>query len=64
MDTSNAELFEDIPIYRMPFNTFLDGIGFYGPIIVIIIIFFSLWKQEKYMWIYLLGIFSNNYIIH
>jgi membrane-associated phospholipid phosphatase len=55
------ELFEDIPIYKMPLQTFLDGLGFYGPIIVMFIILFALRNQPKYMWVYFIAIFANNY---
>lgn len=55
-------LFEDIPIYKMPMGMFFDGIGFYGPILVIGVICIALYKQQKYMWIYVIFIFVNNYI--
>ena len=55
------EFFEDIPIYKMSINTFLDGLGFYGPIIVMFIILFALRNQPKYMWVYFIAIFANNY---
>jgi membrane-associated phospholipid phosphatase len=54
--------FEDIPIYDMNMITLFDGIGFYGPIIIIIIIGFVLWKQQKYMWAYFIGVVINNYL--
>jgi membrane-associated phospholipid phosphatase len=56
------EFFEDIPIYKMTIPTFLDGLGFYGPIIVIFIILFALRNQRKYMWVYFIAIFANNYL--
>jgi membrane-associated phospholipid phosphatase len=54
--------FEDIPIYNMPPEMFFDGIGFYGPIIIIVIISIALQKQQKYMLIYLGFIVINNYL--
>ena len=61
-DTSvESTLFEDIPVYKMPISTFLDGMGFYGPLIVICIILFDLRNQPKYMWVYFIAIFANNF---
>lgn len=60
--SGGGALFEDIPIYKMSAVMFFDGIGFYGPIIVIIIICMALYRQQKYMWIYIICIFVNNYI--
>uniref|UniRef100_A0A6C0JWQ1 Phosphatidic acid phosphatase type 2/haloperoxidase domain-containing protein n=1 Tax=viral metagenome TaxID=1070528 RepID=A0A6C0JWQ1_9ZZZZ len=54
--------FEDIPIYKMPMQTFLDGMGFYGPLIVIFIVLFALRNQYKYMWVYFLAVFANNFV--
>jgi membrane-associated phospholipid phosphatase len=56
------EFFEDIQIYKMTIPTFLDGMGFYGPLIVIFIILFALRNQPKYMWVYVIAIFANNYL--
>jgi membrane-associated phospholipid phosphatase len=55
-------LFEDIPIYKMSIPTFLDGIGFYGPFIILFIIIYTLRNQHKYMWVYIFGVFLNNYL--
>ena len=61
-DVSNKKVFfEDIPIYKMNIQTFLDGLGFYGPLVVILIILIALRNQPKYMWVYFIGIFVNNY---
>lgn len=57
----NKEFFEDIPIYKMTIVTFLDGLGFYGPIIVLFIIVYALRKQTKYMGVYFIAVFINNY---
>lgn len=54
--------FEDIPIYNMPPEMFFDGVGFYGPIIIIVIISIALQKQQKYMLIYLGFVFINNWV--
>jgi membrane-associated phospholipid phosphatase len=53
--------FEDIPIYKMSIPTFLDGIGFYGPIILIFIVLWALRNQPKYMFVYFIAIFANNF---
>ena len=61
-DQSNKNpLFEDIPIYEMSISVFLDGIGFYGPFIIIFIILLALHTQPKYMWVYFIAIFANNF---
>jgi len=54
-------LFEDIPIYKMSIQTFLDGLGFYGPLIVLLIILLDLRNQPKYMGVYFIAIFANNF---
>ena len=46
----------------MNIPTFLDGMGFYGPLIVIFIVLFALRNQRKYMWVYFCAIFANNVI--
>ena len=49
-NTSNEiKYFEDTLIYEMSISTFLDGIGFYGPLLLIFIIMFALRNQQKYM---------------
>lgn len=40
----------------------IDYIGFNGPILLIFIHIFSLWKQKKYLYTYLFFIFVNKYI--
>jgi membrane-associated phospholipid phosphatase len=52
-------LFDDTPIYNMSVILFLDGVGFYGPLIVIFCIVIALYKQVKYMWAFVIGIISN-----
>jgi membrane-associated phospholipid phosphatase len=59
--TNKNPLFEDIPIYEMSIPVFLDGIGFYGPLIIIFIILLALNTQPKYMWVYFIAIFANNF---
>ena len=54
-------LFEDIPIHQMTIPTFLDGMGFYGPLIIIAIIAFDLSNRPKYMWVYLIAVVANDY---
>jgi membrane-associated phospholipid phosphatase len=46
----------------MSIPTFLDGIGFYGPFIILFIIIYTLRNQHKYMWVYVFGVFLNNYL--
>jgi len=55
-------LFENIPIYKMTIPVFLDGMGFYGPLILIFIVLFALRNQPKYIWVYFGAIFANNVI--
>lgn len=57
-----VDLFEDITIYKMSIPMFLDGIGFYGPIIVLFMIIYTLRNHCKYMWVYVFGVFLNNYL--
>jgi membrane-associated phospholipid phosphatase len=62
-DTSvENTFFEDIPIYKMSMHTFLDGMGFYGPFMLIFIVSWALRNQPKYMWVYLIAVFANNFI--
>jgi len=61
MQTQEQALFENIPIHKMDISILFDGIGFYGPIIVIIIGITILWNQKKYMWAYLIGAICNSY---
>ena len=62
LPVEKTEFFEDISINKMSLHTFLDGIGFYGPIVVIFIIIYTLRNQYKYMWVYVFGVFLNNYL--
>jgi hypothetical protein len=41
-----TDSFEDIPLYKMSIPTFLDGIGFYGPIIILFIIIYTIYKES------------------
>jgi membrane-associated phospholipid phosphatase len=52
-------LFDDTPIHTMSIILFLDGVGFYGPIIVILCIGIALYKLPKYMWVFFIGIITN-----
>ena len=60
--SDHRPFFEDISIYNMSPEMVFDGIGFYGPIIVIIIISITLQRQQKYMWVYLVFIVINNWV--
>jgi membrane-associated phospholipid phosphatase len=60
--SEHRPFFEDIPLYNMSPEMVFDGIGFYGPIIVIVIISISLQTQQKYMWVYLGFIVINNWV--
>jgi len=61
-DSSNDnELVENIPIYKMTMTNLLDVLGFYGPLVVIFIIVFDLRKRPKYMWVFFVSIFINNF---
>ena len=39
----------------------LDWVGLFGPLIIFIITIFSLWKQEKYLIVYLIFSIVNSY---
>lgn len=60
-EVNKKEFFEDIPIYKMTIFTFLDGLGFYGPIVILFIILYVLRKQSKYMVVYVIAVFANNF---
>jgi len=60
-EVNKKEFFEDIPIYKMTIFTFLDGLGFYGPIVILFIIVYVLRKQSKYMVVYFIAVFVNNF---
>jgi membrane-associated phospholipid phosphatase len=55
------KLFENTYFYEMSLITFLDGVGFYGPIIILFITLYALIGQQKYMWVYFLGVIVNVY---
>jgi len=59
--TNEKEFIEDIPIYKMSITKFLDVLGFYGPLVLLGIILFALRNQPKYMWVYFIAFFLNNY---
>ena len=58
--TSEETLFEEIPLHKMTFSTLLDGMGFYGPIVLIFIVLFELRNRPKYMWVYFIAVFAND----
>jgi membrane-associated phospholipid phosphatase len=59
---NSEKLFEEMYFYEMPMSIFLDGVGFYGPIIVAVIVIYALTTLPKYMWMYFIGIISNSFI--
>jgi len=62
MSEQPDKLFEDMYFYEMSMVTFLDGVGFYGPILILIIVMYALLQQTKYMWVYFIGGILNIYI--
>lgn len=60
-NNKDNKYFEDTQLYEMSISTFLDGIGFYGPLLLLFIVLYALRNQPKYMWVFFIAIFANNF---
>jgi membrane-associated phospholipid phosphatase len=62
MEGGDFQYLEDIPIDKLSMENIADGLGFYGPLVIMGCVIVALVHRPKYMAAYVMFVFLNNVI--